>query len=129
MVFDNINLYRIGVASVNASNNHFPCDCRIASWIDSALFANQSRDRVMANNFCIAPYELNGKSIQVAADEARLFDNCPDADRSEENTTQQQSLPPDTGTDPSAAVVRSRANLISCYPLVTALLLAFICTV
>lgn len=67
-----------GVPIVNASNNHFPCDCHIVSWMKSAIFANQSRERMMANNYCISPFEVHGKSIQSAAEEAHLLDECPD---------------------------------------------------
>lgn len=102
----------LGVASVNASSNHFPCDCRVVSWISSALFANQSRDRVTANNFCISPYEVHGKTIQAAAEELALFDTCPSLDvaTSEENATPQPSAPQEGRTDPSAAIVKSRAD-------------------
>ncbi len=71
----------IGVPAVNASNNHFPCDCQIFSWMKSAMFANQSRERMMANNYCISPYEVHGKSIQAAKDEAHLLDDCPQGDQ------------------------------------------------
>ena len=76
-----------GVPIVNASNNHFPCDCHVVSWMKSPMFANQSRERMMANNYCISPYEVHGKSIQSAKDEAHLFDDCPADDEIDSDST------------------------------------------
>jgi len=88
------------VPIVNASNNHFPCDCHIFSWMKSAMSANQSRERMMANNYCISPYEVHGKSIQLAKDEAHLLDDCPDeidsAEPSADNETALETTKPST---------------------------------
>lgn len=82
-----------GVPIVNASNNHFPCDCHIVSWMKSAMFANQSRERMMANNYCISPYEVHGKSIQSAAEEAHLFGGCADDDPPERTVALETTKP------------------------------------
>lgn len=62
---------------MTVANNHFPCDCRLNAWLSSALFADQRRDHVTANNFCISPYEVHGKSVASATRDSSLLDSCP----------------------------------------------------
>ncbi|KAI9563289.1 hypothetical protein GHT06_010747 [Daphnia sinensis] len=102
-----------GVPIVNASNNHFPCDCHIVSWMKSAMFANQSRERMMANNYCISPYEVHGKSIQSAADEAHLFGEC-DQDETPERTVALETTKPSTlfSSSSSCSTINSQSMTI-----------------
>lgn len=66
-----------GVGNVTVTGNHFPCDCRLNGWLGSSLFADQNKDHVINNNFCISPYEVHGKSVMAAAGDLSLLEACP----------------------------------------------------
>lgn len=124
---------------MNTTNNHFPCNCQIVSWLNSALFANQSRDRVMSNNFCISPYEVHGKSIQSAAEDFHMLDSCEPDDADEEvDDADSPELPPlETGpletTAPSTLLSSRASSAISSRwqfnPAVVGFLVLLFCTV
>ncbi len=122
-----------GVQTVNASNNHFPCDCRIISWTNSALFANQSRERMMTNNFCISPYEVHGKSIQLAADDFHLLDDCPSDEEDVDESAVEKPMETELlETTKPSTLLSSRGSLLdrSCYESVIGMLLVLLfCTV
>ena len=66
----------LGVEERLVASNHFPCDCRIRSFIGGSLFSNQSFNDVMDSNFCISPFEVHGMSLLSASQNSSLFDNC-----------------------------------------------------
>jgi hypothetical protein len=51
------------------------------------MFTKQSREGMMANNYCISPYKVHGKSIQSAKDKVHLLDDCPADDEIELDTS------------------------------------------
>ena len=51
------------------------------------MFAKQSREGMMANNYCISPYKFHGKSIQSAKDKVHLLDYRPADDEIELDTS------------------------------------------
>lgn len=86
----------IGVGSVNATGNHFPCDCRMTSWMNSDLFANQRPERVASTSFCILPKELNGRTVQTAMDEFQILVDCPDEAEEEIAEPELEKIEPTT---------------------------------
>lgn len=87
---------------MTVTGNHFPCDCRLNSWLSASLFANQSKGHVMNNNYCISPYEVHGKTVMSAANDFALLEAC--APETEEDAGQ---------IDDELAVTTEPSNLSS----------------
>ena len=72
------------VAARVITNNHFPCDCRVFRLLDSSLAdGDGGAARFAADNYCISPASVQGKSIETAIDYSNLA-ACPDENEVEE---------------------------------------------
>ena len=94
--------------------------------MNSALFANQSRERMMTNNFCISPYEVHGKSIQLAAKDFRLLEDCDDEDVGDPVADKPLETELLETTKPSTLLSSSRVSSRSCFEFVVGLLLVLL---
>jgi Leucine-rich repeat (LRR) protein len=52
-----------GVEELNVIDNHFPCDCRIHTLLDSPLANDTTGIDFRSKNYCISPLEVNGKAM------------------------------------------------------------------
>ncbi|CAL1683347.1 unnamed protein product [Lasius platythorax] len=64
------------VNAISAIDNHFPCDCQAHNVLESD-FARRNSVEFQRRNYCISPFEYNGKPMNVVDFElvARCHDN------------------------------------------------------
>lgn len=64
------------VKTISAIDNHFPCDCQAHNVLESD-FARRNSVEFQRRNYCISPFEYNGKPMNVVDFElvARCHDN------------------------------------------------------
>lgn len=77
----------------------------------SSLFANQSQDQVLSNNYCVSPYEVHGKSVQTAVLNFSVLEDCPALDYDENVSIASSSSDGTAGqTQPSSNFVSSSSS-------------------
>ena len=80
----------------------------------------------MTNNFCISPYEVHGKSIQLAAKDFRLLEDCDDEDVGDPVADKPLETELLETTKPSTLLSSSRVSSRSCFEFVVGLLLVLL---